>query len=215
MYAVELVEGKDRPKQKSAETFSTVVKNGTTTSLLLRLCESIFHKGMVVILDSGFCVLRTLIELKKRGLFASALIKKQRYWPKHIKGDNIIEHFETQKVGDTDSLPGTLDGVPFHAFAMKEPDYTMKAISTYGTNERNQKHRTRRVYKAENKNQVTTSFNYPEVISNHFKFRHAVDDHNGRRHSPICLERVWVTKYWPPRPFPFLSFPFGGDGGQC
>ena len=105
---------------------------------------------MVVKLDSGFCVIRALIELKKRGVFASALIKKQRYWPKHIKGDDIIQHFETQKVCDTGSLPGTLDGVPFHEFNMKEPDYTMKVISTYGTNERNEKHRTRRVYKDEN-----------------------------------------------------------------
>ena len=204
MYAAELVEGKDRPKEKPAEKFSSVVKNGTTTSLLLRLCESIFHIGMVVILDSGFCVLRALIELKKRGVFASALIKKRRYWPKHIKGDDIIKHFEKHKVGDTESLPGTLDGVPFHVFAMKEPDYTMKIMSTYGTNERNENHRTRRVYKDENNKLVSTSFNYPEVISNHFKFRHAVDDHNGRRHSPICLEHVWATKYWPHRPFSFL-----------
>ena len=52
-------------------------KNGSTTALLLRLCESAFHIGMFVILDSGFCVLRAIIELKKRGVFASALIKKK------------------------------------------------------------------------------------------------------------------------------------------
>lgn len=162
---------------------------------LLDLAMAGFVVEMVVILDSGFCVLRALIELKKRGVFASALIKKRRYWPKHIKGDDIIKHFEKHKVGDTESLPGTLDGVPFHVFAMKEPDYTMKIMSTYGTNERNENHRTRRVYKDENNKLVSTLFNYPEVISNHFKFRHAVDDHNGRRHSPICLEHVWATKY--------------------
>ena len=89
MYAVEIVEGKDRPKEKPAEKFATVVKNGSTTGLLLRLCESIFHIGMVVILDSGFYVLKALIELKKRGVFASALIKKRKYWPQHIKGEDI------------------------------------------------------------------------------------------------------------------------------
>ena len=51
-------------------------KYGARTSLLFRLCKSIFHIGMVVILNSGFCVLRAIIELKKRGVFASALIKK-------------------------------------------------------------------------------------------------------------------------------------------
>ena len=41
-------------------------------------------------------------------------------------------------------------------------------------------------------------------MSNHFKFRHSVDDHNAKRHSPICLEYTWATKYWPHRPFSFL-----------
>ena len=47
-------------------------------------------------------------------------------------------------------------------------------------------------------------FHYLEVIHNHFKFRHTVDDHNGKRHSPICLEYVWTTKRWAHRPFSFL-----------
>ena len=44
---------------------------------------------------------------------------------------------------------------------------------------------------------------YTEVIHNHYKFRHAVDDHNAKRHSPISLEVVWVTK-WPNRVFAFI-----------
>ena len=204
MYAVELVEGKDRPKQKPPEKFSNVTKKGTTTSLLLRLCESIFHVGMVVILDSGFCVLRALIELKKRGVFASALIKKRKYWPAHVKGDEINKYFDDKEVGYTNSLPGEMDGIPFHIYGLKEPDYVMKLMSTYGTNERNTNHKTRRLYKNDNKEQVSTDFYYPEIMSNHFKFRHAVDDHNAKRHAPICLEHVWATKYWPHRPFSFL-----------
>ena len=54
MFRVEIVEGKDRPQEKPPEKFNNVTKNGTTTALLLRLCEPIFHNGMVVILDSGF-----------------------------------------------------------------------------------------------------------------------------------------------------------------
>ena len=42
-------------------------QNISTILLLLRLCESIFHIGLVVILDSGFCILRAIIELRKRG----------------------------------------------------------------------------------------------------------------------------------------------------
>ena len=48
--------------------------------------------GKVFVLDSGFCVLQAIVELKKRGLFAAALIKKCRYWPKYVPGDEIIAH---------------------------------------------------------------------------------------------------------------------------
>ena len=37
-------------------------------------------------------------------------------------------------MGDADSYGGQLDDVPFHVFAMKEPDYVMSLMSTYGTN---------------------------------------------------------------------------------
>ena len=50
----------------------------------------------------------------------------------------------------------------------------------------------------------STSFRYPEVVHNHFLYRHAVDDHNGKQHSPISLEGVWATKRWPNRVFAFL-----------
>ena len=80
----------------------------------------------------------------------------------------------------------------------------MKLMSTYGTNKQNTNHKTRRLYKNDNKEQVSTDFYYPEIMSNHFKFRHAVDDHNAKRHAPICLEHAWATKYWPHRPFSFL-----------
>ena len=68
---MELVEGKDSPSQIIPK-FSN---EGKTVGLLLHVLEPIFAKGMVVILDSGFCVMRGFIELKKRGLYGSALIK--------------------------------------------------------------------------------------------------------------------------------------------
>ena len=43
-------------------------------------------------------------------------------------------HFENKEIGSADSLPGTIDDVPFHIYGMKEPDYVMKLMSTYGTN---------------------------------------------------------------------------------
>ena len=59
--------------------------------MLLRLCENLFGSMKVVVLDSGFCVLKALIKLRKRAVFAAAVIKNRRYWPKYIAGDIIKE----------------------------------------------------------------------------------------------------------------------------
>jgi hypothetical protein len=42
---------------------------GKTIGVLLRMFAPIAGRGMVIVLDSGFCVLRGLIELKKIGVF--------------------------------------------------------------------------------------------------------------------------------------------------
>ena len=71
MWAVELMEGKDWPKELPSE--------GGTAGLLLRLCTALFGTGKIVVLNSGFCVLQALIALKNVGVFALAVIKKRRY----------------------------------------------------------------------------------------------------------------------------------------
>ena len=43
----------------------------------------IHHSGVVVIMDSGFCVLQALVKLATSGVYLSAVIKKQWYWPKY------------------------------------------------------------------------------------------------------------------------------------
>ena len=40
---------------------------------------------------------------------------------------------KTKKVGEVESLNGKLDEVPYHIFTLKETDYNMKMMSTYGT----------------------------------------------------------------------------------
>jgi hypothetical protein len=130
MYSIELVEGKDWPQQLGPAQHNNL---GKTVGLMWRMCKPIHHQGKVVILDSGFCVLQGIIELKKVGVFAAALIKKRRYWPKHVNGEAIAAHFADKEIGYTDALPGEPYGVNFHLFCMKEPDYVMSLMSTYGT----------------------------------------------------------------------------------
>ena len=71
---MELVEEKDAPKDGPTLEFSSCTK---TAALLLRLCKSMLSTRKVVILDSGFCMLKSVIDLFEHGLCASELIKKR------------------------------------------------------------------------------------------------------------------------------------------
>ena len=158
--------------------------------------------GKVFVLDSGFFVLQAIVELKKRGLFVVALIKKCRYWPKYVPGDEIIAHFDNKDVGDVDAIKGTMDGVPFHIHAMKEPDYIMMLMSTYGMTLRMGVTK-RQHYTVEGVKKVV-EFQYPEIVHNHYKFHDMIDNHNSFQMHPISREETWMTMRWANHVFCFL-----------
>ena len=47
-------------------------------------------------------------------------------------GSIIDEKMKEREVGEVEALKGTIDNSPYHIFCMKEPDYNMKMMSTYG-----------------------------------------------------------------------------------
>ena len=47
-------------------------------------------------------------------------------------------------------------------------------------------------------------FKYLKPYSDHYKYRHMVDDHNNLRHSATSFEDTWATHRWPNRVFAFL-----------
>ena len=203
MFAIELVEGKDKPPEVNPQYHN----KGKTAGLLLRLCKGIFGTGKVVILDSGFCVLKAIIELKKMGIYASAMIKKRRYWPKYVKGEDIKEHMSSKDVGTCERLPGILDGEKFDLYALKEPDYVMMMMSTYGS--LIVKDMQRDCIRMDKDRKEIARFKYTEVVGNHFTYRGAVDDHNGKRHdcgtkNGLCLEDSWITNRWENKVFAFI-----------
>ena len=129
---MEMVEGKDKPRHLPQEH----ADRGSTIGLMIRCTKSLHGTGKVVVLDSGFCMLKGVIELKKRGVFPAALIKKRRYWPKYVPGEDIKTHFVHRDVGDIQCWHGKFDEVQFHLHCMKEQDYIMSLMSTYRTMER-------------------------------------------------------------------------------
>ena len=58
---------------------------------------------------------------------------KHRYCPENIKGDAIDAHSALKEVDNVDAVKQVEDGVNYHVFCMKEPDYVMKIMVTYRT----------------------------------------------------------------------------------
>jgi hypothetical protein len=94
-------------------------------------------------------------------------------------GDAIDEHMVAKEVGGCDSLPGTLDGISYDLFVLKDLGYTMKIMSTYGCLlvMDGQIDSIRNYQNAAGKN-VTKKLKYTKPFANHFLYRHCVDDHN-------------------------------------
>jgi hypothetical protein len=79
-------------------------KKGKTAGLLLCMTHQLWGMAKIVLMDSSFCVFLALIELRKKGVFFTTLIKKYRYWPKHIGDDKMDLHVADKEVGTVDAL---------------------------------------------------------------------------------------------------------------
>ena len=105
-------------------------------SLVLCLTENIIATGNIVVLNSCLCVMRNLVDINKKGVYGENLINNGWYWKCYIDGKRITYHLTNKSVGDVDSLYDETDNVLLLAFDIKEEDYAMMMLSTYGTNEK-------------------------------------------------------------------------------
>jgi len=53
-------------------------------------------------------------------------------------------------------------------------------------------------------NDVDITFRYTMPFANHFKYRHAADDHYHLRYQILSLGGNWLTHFWPCRVFAFF-----------
>jgi hypothetical protein len=199
LFALEIVEGKDAPPEAEQKEY---FEKGKTVGLCLHLTKSLYGTGSVVVMDSAFCVVKAITELRMAGVFSSALIKKRRYWPHYVNGDGIKAHFNGKKPGDFDALKGTLDNVDYYIYGKKEPDYVLLFMTTYGCENRMGLDQSQIFDDGGVKGKI--KFKYPEVCHNHYQHRDSVDNHNGHRMFPIVIEEQWKTTRWPNREFQFL-----------
>ena len=86
-----IVEGKAGPYWNIAKLHT---KLGNMVGLVLLLTKHLIKNGSLVVMESGFCVLKAIIELKKVSNFISDIIKERRCWHKYVKGEDIKDRFK-------------------------------------------------------------------------------------------------------------------------
>ncbi len=162
-------------------------------------------------LDSGFCVLKAIIEHRRKGVFACALIKKRQSWPIGVPGDVMQRRFDRPevRVGDVDAISGKQDDVPYYLWGMKEPgDYVVRMMAMGGPLG------SRLTMSAEKRREgqgrglgcilELRKFKYTCPYEWHFSYLHVVDDHDNLRHATPAVEESWVTQRWECRVFSFI-----------
>jgi hypothetical protein len=98
---------------------------------MLEMSKPLFNLGKIVTMDSGYCVTAGILALHDHDVFGQALIKKWGwYWPLHIPGDQIEDHFQTIK------------GENFFVHCTKDDGYVTKIMSTHGTLHKISSHHT-------------------------------------------------------------------------
>jgi hypothetical protein len=97
---MEMVEGKYQPHELGAQEY---LGYGMTTGLMLHMMKPYFGAGKCVVLDSGFCVLKALVELKRHCICACALIKKCQFWPSQVPGAVIDDYMADREIVDVDA----------------------------------------------------------------------------------------------------------------
>ena len=66
---------------------------------MLCLTKMLHRTGNIDVSDSGFCVLQILVDIKKKGVYGAALIKKMWYWPRYIDGEKSRINSQTRVLG--------------------------------------------------------------------------------------------------------------------
>ena len=143
IFWMECVEGKSRPPHLGEMPLS--YEHGKLCALILRATESIAGSNRVVFMDSGFGVLCALPELRRRGLHATVVLKKKKFWAKGLPGEAILEAVRMTPVGTTKALVGTMRGHKLWVGVQVDSKHTTIMANTWSTTERNGEMKKRRV----------------------------------------------------------------------
>ena len=60
--------------------------------------------------------------MKKLRVFATALMKKGRFWPKSVPGEAMENNLRDKAVGKIAAMKGKLDNADYHLFMIKDKE---------------------------------------------------------------------------------------------
>ena len=101
---------------------------------MLHMTKKLHGTVNIFVLNSDLFVLQVLVDIKKNGLFVYTLIKKTWYWSRQLNFKKINYHFTEKDYVAKDSIHGGIDNFPVRVIAIREEDYRMIIMSTYGKN---------------------------------------------------------------------------------
>ncbi len=202
LFVVQKWKGKDHLKEMEAPKYDD---KGKTVGLLLCLLQSYFTSCCTVVLDSGFCVLKGIVELRKQGFFAGALIKKHQYWSLLVPG-NAMDYTSTiRKLVKMMQFLKCLmrKNITFGAWKSLIMWWRLWQLEVLWF-----------LMKVANKlqegglmevgSQSKPIFNTQNLLIGIFCYRHIVDDYNKLWHSSPALEETWLTQCWAIHAYSFL-----------
>ncbi len=176
---------------------------GAGTSCVLRLCEGYFGSGRTVVADSAFSSVKTLLALKKQGLFFMGMVKTaHREFPKAVLqswGDGTLTGV-LPKRGSHLFLKSTESGEEMFAIAWRDRN-TKTIIANRGTSNPGTASLRPRHRKVEQNGEEATELYYreiqrPNAVQIFFDAFSTIDVHDHLRQGSLAIEKAWVTHTW-------------------
>jgi hypothetical protein len=116
----------------------------------------------------------------------------------------MIQTLDNANVSTVKAISGMLDGVKYYWWGMKMPSNVMKMMARGGALIVNESCKDERERLTKDRVEVNRTFQFLLPYNWHYKYRHAIDDHNNMHHLLPSVEGTIITTQWELHVFSFL-----------
>jgi hypothetical protein len=122
-----------------------------------------------------------------------------------VPGDTMTEASNEAQVGDSMAISDILNGIRYFLWGLKEPSYVMKMMATRGPLISNDSYKMQKQKCTEGGVKMMRMFQFPLLYNWHYKYRHAINNHNNLRHLLPSIEHTIMRTRWEMRVFSVLA----------